>query len=130
VTVLERALHHRAVLASATAQPPLAAPAEPVFDTRTTQGHPVRVAVRGAVDITTAERLAATLRSATRAGALPLELDLTEVTHLASAGVQALHQFIDTCETGPDRLTVLAPRGSAARPVLDLVGLHDHLRRE
>jgi serine phosphatase RsbU (regulator of sigma subunit)/anti-sigma regulatory factor (Ser/Thr protein kinase)/anti-anti-sigma regulatory factor len=129
VAMLERELHHRAVLASGTAPPAAPAPAEPVFDTRTTEGRPMRVAVRGAVDITTADRLAATLRSASRAGALALELDLTGVTHLASAGVQALHQFVDTCAAGPDRLILIAPEGSPARPVLELVGLRDHVRR-
>jgi serine phosphatase RsbU (regulator of sigma subunit)/anti-sigma regulatory factor (Ser/Thr protein kinase)/anti-anti-sigma regulatory factor len=127
VAVLERELHHRAVLASGTARP---APAEQAFEATTTEGPPIRVAVRGAVDITTAERLGATLRNASRAGALPLQLDLSEVTLLASAGVQVLHRFIDTCGAGPDRLAVLAPQGSAARPVLELVGLQDHLQHE
>jgi anti-anti-sigma factor len=87
----------------------------------------VRVVVRGAVDISTAERLAATVRSASRAGALPLVLDLRDVAHLASAGVQALHQFIDGCRVDRDHLVLVAPDGSPARPVLDLVGLQDFI---
>jgi serine phosphatase RsbU (regulator of sigma subunit)/anti-sigma regulatory factor (Ser/Thr protein kinase)/anti-anti-sigma regulatory factor len=125
VATLERELHHRAVLTSGNGRPVVAAAEEPAFETRTIEGRPVRVGVRGAVDISTAERLAATLRSASRAGALPLELDLTDVTHLASAGVQALHQFLDTCGDG---LAVIAPPGSAARSVIGLVGLQ-HLVR-
>jgi serine phosphatase RsbU (regulator of sigma subunit)/anti-sigma regulatory factor (Ser/Thr protein kinase)/anti-anti-sigma regulatory factor len=127
VTVLERELRHRAVLASSTDRPAPTAPAEPAFDTSTTEGSPVRMAVRGALDVDTAERFAGALRSASRGGALPLELDLTAVTHLASAGVQALHRFIDTCDAGPGRLTIIAPLGSAARPVLDLVRLQEHV---
>jgi serine phosphatase RsbU (regulator of sigma subunit)/anti-sigma regulatory factor (Ser/Thr protein kinase)/anti-anti-sigma regulatory factor len=129
VTVLERELHHRAVLASGAARPVPPVPPEPVFETSTVDGPPARVIVHGAVDISTADRLATTLRSASRAGALPLELDLSGVTHLASAGVQALHQFIDSCGAGPGRLTIIAPRGSAAHSVLDLVGLQPHLDR-
>jgi anti-sigma regulatory factor (Ser/Thr protein kinase)/anti-anti-sigma regulatory factor len=127
VTVLERELHHRAVLASGPERPEPPADVEPVYETRTTDGPPVRVAVRGALDIGTTERFAATLRSASRAGALPLHLDLTGVTHLASAGVRALHQFVDSCGAGPERLTITAPDGSAARPILELVGLQSHL---
>jgi anti-sigma regulatory factor (Ser/Thr protein kinase)/anti-anti-sigma regulatory factor len=125
VATLERELHHRAVLTSGNGRPAVAATEEPAFATHTTEGRPVRVGVRGAVDISTAERLAATLRGASRAGALPLELDLTDVTHLASAGVQALHQYLDTCGDG---VAIIAPPGSAARSVLDLVGLR-HLVR-
>jgi serine phosphatase RsbU (regulator of sigma subunit)/anti-sigma regulatory factor (Ser/Thr protein kinase)/anti-anti-sigma regulatory factor len=128
VTVMERELHHRAVLASAAGGSAPAVPAEPDFDARTADGAPVRVVVRGAVDITTADRLGAVLRNASRAGALPLELDLTAVTHLASAGVRVLHQFVDSSGADPGRLTVIAPAGSPARPVLELVALHPHLR--
>lgn len=60
-------------------------------------GNPVRLAVHGAVDIATAGRLAAAVRAASRAGALPVELDLTGVAHLTSAGVQALHELVDLC---------------------------------
>jgi serine phosphatase RsbU (regulator of sigma subunit)/anti-sigma regulatory factor (Ser/Thr protein kinase)/anti-anti-sigma regulatory factor len=128
VALLERELHHRAVLASGAG--PGAAPGdpEPAYEARTAEGVPVRVTVRGAVDIDTAGRFAATLRSASRAGALPLELDLGGVPHLASAGVRALHEFIDSSGAGPDRLVLLAPPGSPARAVLDLVGLRGHTR--
>jgi anti-sigma regulatory factor (Ser/Thr protein kinase)/anti-anti-sigma regulatory factor len=129
VAVLERALHHRAVLASGTATPAPPRPAEPVFEASTTDGPPARVTVRGAVDIATADRLEATLRSASRGGAVPLELDLSGVTQLASAGVQALHRFIDGCTADGDGLVIVAPPGSAARPVLDLVGLQPHVER-
>jgi serine phosphatase RsbU (regulator of sigma subunit)/anti-sigma regulatory factor (Ser/Thr protein kinase)/ABC-type transporter Mla MlaB component len=128
VATLERELHHPAVLASGAGRPAAEAPAEPPFDTRITGENPVRVTVRGAVDITTAERLAAALRGASRAGALPLELDLAGVTQLASAGVQVLHQFIDGCAVDRDGLTILAPERSPARSVVDLVGLQDHVR--
>ncbi|NYJ06058.1 SpoIIE family protein phosphatase [Petropleomorpha daqingensis] len=128
VAVLERELHHPAVLASGSARPAPPDDAEPPFSTETTEGDPVRVTVSGAVDITTAERLAATLRGASRAGALPLEVDLTGVTQLASAGVQALHQFIDGCAVGRDGLAIIAPAGSVARSVLELVGLGDRVR--
>jgi serine phosphatase RsbU (regulator of sigma subunit)/anti-sigma regulatory factor (Ser/Thr protein kinase)/anti-anti-sigma regulatory factor len=127
VAVLERELHHRALLASGTGRPAPAAPAEPAFEARVTEGDPVRVVVRGGVDISSSERLAATLRSASRAGALPLVLDLSGVAHLASAGVQALHQFIDGCGVDRDHLVLVAPDSSPARPVLDLVGLRDFI---
>jgi anti-anti-sigma regulatory factor len=46
--------------------------------------------VAGPVDVTTAERFAGRLLSACRAGTVPLTVDLTAVTILASAGVRAL----------------------------------------
>jgi hypothetical protein len=48
-----------------------------------------------------------------------LLLDLTGVTALASAGVQVLHERLD----GSSGLRLLAPVGSPAQHVLDLVRL-------
>ncbi|MEV6493591.1 STAS domain-containing protein, partial [Actinoplanes sp. NPDC051633] len=47
--------------------------------------------VTGPVDALSSERLRHGLLQRSRGGTLPLTVDLSEVTHLASAGVSALH---------------------------------------
>jgi anti-anti-sigma factor len=82
--------------------------------------------VSGPVDITTADRLARQLLTASRGGTLPLTTDLTGVTHLASAGVRALYQVREQLAAHRQELTILAAPGSSASLVLRLV----HLVRE
>jgi anti-anti-sigma regulatory factor len=81
------------------------------------------VRVTGPVDITTAEKFTTRLLSAARGGVLPLSVHLSEVTHLASAGVQALHEIQVQLSAHRQPLTLLAPAGSPAHLVLDLVRL-------
>jgi anti-anti-sigma factor len=79
--------------------------------------------VCGPVDITTADRLARQLLAASRGGTLPLAVDLTGVTHLASAGVRALYQVREQLAVHQQDLTLVAAPGSSAGIVLDLVRL-------
>lgn len=76
--------------------------------------------VSGTVDMSTADELRASLQWHSRGGTLPLGVDLSEVTHLGSAGVQVLHEInqIDGSE-----LMLRAPVGSVAQQVLELVRL-------
>ncbi|MGY1688257.1 SpoIIE family protein phosphatase [Geodermatophilus sp. SYSU D00804] len=83
----------------------------------------VRLRVSGPVDVTSVEALARQLAAASRGGVLPLTVDLSEVTLLASAGVQVLHRVRDQLAGHGHALTLVAPPGSAARAVLDLVHL-------
>jgi anti-sigma regulatory factor (Ser/Thr protein kinase)/ABC-type transporter Mla MlaB component len=82
-----------------------------------------RVTVKGVVDATTAERLQQDLLRRSRGGNLPLAVDLTEVTHLASAGVAALHLVAEKHRDGSAELDLHAAAGSPAELVLTLVGL-------
>ncbi len=81
------------------------------------------VGVCGPVDIITADRLARQLLSASRGGTLPLTVDLTGVTHLASAGVRALYQVREQLAAHQQDLTLIAAPGSSAGVVLELVRL-------
>ncbi|GAA1857747.1 sigma-F factor regulator [Pseudonocardia ailaonensis] len=87
-----------------------------------------RIRVDGPVDITTAASLHAELRRRTQGGSRALTVDLTGVTHLASAGVAVLYQA--GLDAGPDApLDLVAPVDSPAGYVLDLVAL-PHRTRE
>jgi len=79
--------------------------------------------VCGTVDITSADRLARQLLSACRGGTLPLTVDLSGVTHLASAGVRALYQVRERLTAHKQKLTLIAAPGSSAGIVLRLVRL-------
>lgn len=89
-------------------RPPFAADADP------DSGTP-RVRVRGPVDILTAEELGRRLSGASRGGVLPLTVDLIEVTHLASAGVQVLHQLRDQLAANQQQLALVAAPESPAQ---------------
>lgn len=85
-------------------------------------GRTARVA--GPIDLLSADDLRIALLHATCGGARPLQVDLTEVTVLASAGVQVLHEV-----QGHGRPGLFAPAGSPAQHVLELVGLPYTLER-
>jgi anti-anti-sigma factor len=79
--------------------------------------------VRGPVDGSTAERLARQLLTACRGGTLPITLDLTGITYLASAGVRAIYQVKERLVAHHQELTILAAAGSSAQDLLELVRL-------
>lgn len=87
-----------------------------------TPGEPVQVVVTGPVDLSTAPRLRATLNEAGRGGVLPLTVDLRQVTHLGSSGIQV---FADLAAGSHrrQRIRLVADPGSIARQVLDMTGL-------
>ena len=72
--------------------------------------------MRGALGQEEADQLRVDLQLETRGRTLPLQVDLSEVTHLASAAVQVLHEVvaIDGAE-----LVLHAPAGTIAQHVLD-----------
>lgn len=76
------------------------------------------VRVEGVIDRQAADELAGVLNRAARGGARAVEVHLGNAQALSSAGVRVL---FDARAAGPIRL--LAPYGSAAQHVLDLVGL-------
>jgi serine phosphatase RsbU (regulator of sigma subunit)/anti-sigma regulatory factor (Ser/Thr protein kinase) len=99
-------------------------PADPPFTVRIVTGEPrPRVRITGPVDITTTGQLTRSLLAACRGGVLPLTADLNEVTLLASAGVRALFEVTGQLAAHQQDFTLIAGPASAARAVLDLVGL-------
>ncbi|NEA22793.1 SpoIIE family protein phosphatase [Actinomadura bangladeshensis] len=82
-----------------------------------------RIRVDGPVDSATAGQLREELQLRTRGGTRPLTVDLTGVTHLASAGVAVLHEA-GTRTAAPGRpLLLYAPPGTPAQHVLSTVAL-------
>ena len=57
------------------------------------------------------------------AGAAALVVDLREVSFLDSSGVRFLHRLAHTCAASDIGVRVVAPPGSRARRVLDIVGM-------
>jgi anti-sigma regulatory factor (Ser/Thr protein kinase)/anti-anti-sigma regulatory factor len=80
--------------------------------------------VHGPVDAAGAVELRDQLRSATSNGTVSRSVDLSRVTLLASAAVHVLYEACDRAAAHRERLRLLAPRGSTAHHVLELVGLH------
>jgi serine phosphatase RsbU (regulator of sigma subunit)/anti-sigma regulatory factor (Ser/Thr protein kinase)/anti-anti-sigma regulatory factor len=101
----------------------VASPEFEITDRTDVDGDEVRVA--GPVDALTAERVRQGLLQRSRGGTLPLTVDLTGVTHLASAGVSALHHVAEQHAGQGGKLTLVAAPGSPARHVLALVALPD-----
>jgi len=79
--------------------------------------------VGGQVDGLCAEELTRQLMSASGGGTLPLTVDLTQVSQLASAGVSALFEVRDQLAAHGQQLTLSATAGSTVAFVLDLVRL-------
>jgi anti-sigma regulatory factor (Ser/Thr protein kinase)/anti-anti-sigma regulatory factor len=124
VVAMRHRLHRQPMLAPlATGQPPGRA-ADPAFAVvQVTTGPAPLVRVSGPVDHATADRLAGSLLSACRAGVLPLTVDLSAVTILASAGVLTLYRVAAQLAAHGRELTLISGPGSPAAAVLDLAGL-------
>jgi serine phosphatase RsbU (regulator of sigma subunit)/anti-sigma regulatory factor (Ser/Thr protein kinase)/anti-anti-sigma regulatory factor len=117
-------VQREAVLASAPSATAAEHASQPSFNVEAdTAAETPSLRVAGPVDASTAERLSARALTAARGGVLPLTIDLSAVTHLASAGVQTLHELRDQLETHRCALTLVAPSGGPAQLVLDLVHL-------
>ena len=76
----------------------------------------------GPIDALTAPDLRAELQRRTRGGTRPVAVDLSGVTHLASAGVAVLHELVATGRTAPG-LLLTAPPGSPAAQIMTLAAL-------
>jgi anti-anti-sigma factor len=118
-------LTHATVFSDATNDTTSARLVEPEFATSLRHGDAPVLVVSGPVDAITEQALRKTMLSSSRGGALPLTLDLTEVTHLASAGVQLLHEFN---EWAIDH--VIAPPHTPAHQILALTGLGHIIRAD
>ena len=81
------------------------------------------VAVRGPVDVFTAEQLTRELLAVSCGGTMPLTVDLTGVSQLASAGVSALFEVREQLTAQLQDLTLIAEPGSDVATVLELVCL-------
>ncbi len=88
------------------------------LDTRTG-----RMVASGPVDDLSVETFHAGLNTATRAGTADSVIDLDGITHLTSAGVQALFEFSARSARNGSHLEVRAAVGTPAAQVLEVVGL-------
>ena len=127
VVTTRHRLHRQPMLSPLGASVPAARAAHPPFAAELTgRGSAPRVQVSGPVDVTTADRLASWLLHACRAGVLPLTVDLSAVTILASAGVHALYRVAAQLAVHGHELTLISEADSPAAAVLDLAGLPRH----
>ncbi len=118
---MSRTLQHPAVFSPVAHEPP-GAPPTVDFSVEVRPGPRPCLVVAGPVDTTTAGTLQNRISEITRGGVLPLDLDLSAVTYLASAGVQMLYDCTRTTEAR-GRVRLLAPNGCPAGFVLELTGL-------
>jgi len=118
-----RRLTRRVVATPASGAVPAALPAAgELFDTMIV-GDPPVLRVRGPVDALSADRFRRDMAAVSRGGTLPLTVDLTRVSHLTSVGVAALADLLRAGEQAGQPTLLVAPPGTPAAFVLDLVGL-------
>lgn len=103
-------------------------PAEPYSATAfrmeiESQGAEACAKVRGPVDGSSADRLARQLLTACRGGTLPVTLDLTGITYLASSGIRAIYQVRERLTAHKQNLTILAAANSSTDDLLDMARL-------
>ena len=111
----QRRVVHPTVVGRTDTTPPEPGLGPRPFDIAITRRDPTMLSVRGPIDATTVHLL----RTAVTTHATHnLVLDLSDVTFLASAGVQLLHEL-----TVSDGLRLVAPPTSAAHQTLVLVAL-------
>jgi anti-anti-sigma factor len=123
--LMDRTLSRRPVVGPDSVSPPRTAGSSgDAFRVDGVEASPPRVAVRGPIDLRSADELHGRLQDASRGGVLPLTVDLTGVSHLASAGVQLLYQLAEQMAADGCRLRLVAPIGTAAHQVLTLTALH------
>lgn len=122
--LLDRTLRREPVVSPATVAASSGTPPRPSTMTVTvTASEEPCIALGGPVDLSTAADLRRELWSASRGGALPLVVDLAGVTHLASAGIQVLYDFVEDMVADGRKLQFVVPPGSPARQALALSDL-------
>ncbi|MGI5184332.1 STAS domain-containing protein [Dactylosporangium sp. CA-152071] len=90
-----------------------------------------RIRVDGPVDAATVAEFDRAIRNVGSTGTRSLTVDLTGVTHLASAGVAALHRLTALHRDNDTSLRLYAPVGAPAETIMSLVALdHDTLDPE
>lgn len=85
-----------------------------------------RIRVDGPVDTTTVAEFERAALTAGSTGTSPLTIDLTEITHLASAAVASLHRLAALHRDNDTALRIYAPTGTSADMILSLVRLPHH----
>ncbi|WP_158894108.1 SpoIIE family protein phosphatase [Amycolatopsis anabasis] len=83
---------------------------------------PVRVRLAGQLDAANAEPVRNELQRASRAGTVPIRLDLDELDHLDSAGVRVLFELAMAARDSGERLSVRVPERGMVRRVLRTAG--------
>jgi anti-anti-sigma factor len=120
-------LVHRLTRAAHLVTDPRAAPGTPITPPSQTFEIGVSddgyVMVTGDVDTLSAPTLAECLSMRSHAGADPLQIDLSAVTHLGSAGVSVLAEAYERAARQHSTCLLVAPPGGIAHHVLSLVGL-------
>ncbi|MEJ2869242.1 SpoIIE family protein phosphatase [Actinomycetospora sp. OC33-EN08] len=96
---------------------------EPPFSAQPLPGAPDTIVVAGPVDSRSADEFRRALAHASRGSTTDSTVDLSAVTHLTSIGVAALVETREKAERAGRRCRFVAPTGTAAAFVLDLVGL-------
>jgi anti-sigma regulatory factor (Ser/Thr protein kinase)/anti-anti-sigma regulatory factor len=81
------------------------------------------LAASGPLDWDNSDALRAALLTATRAGLADADVDLADVTHLASAAVLALFEARARARRHGAELVLVAPAGTPAQHVLEVVGV-------
>jgi serine phosphatase RsbU (regulator of sigma subunit)/anti-sigma regulatory factor (Ser/Thr protein kinase)/anti-anti-sigma regulatory factor len=89
-----------------------------------THSMPPTIAVSGPLDLSTSDELRRHLWSASRGGALPLTVELGAVTHLGSAGIQVLYDFVEDMAAEGRALCFVVPPGCPAGYAVQLSNLH------
>jgi anti-sigma regulatory factor (Ser/Thr protein kinase)/anti-anti-sigma regulatory factor len=125
VVTMSRQLHRAPVVAPGQQLParPVGVVAEPPFAVRASRGPQPMLEVTGPVDAHSVTEFRRRLADACRGGTLPLDLDLTGVTHLGSVGVLALHELAGQMAAERRPLRMIAPALCPAYAVLELTGL-------
>jgi anti-sigma regulatory factor (Ser/Thr protein kinase)/anti-anti-sigma regulatory factor len=82
-----------------------------------------RLSATGPLDWDNSDELRAALLAASRGGMHPATIDLSEVTHLASAAVLALFEARNRAARHGVELVLVAPVGTPAQHVLEVVGV-------
>ena len=90
------------------------------FDER---GDVVIARLSGELDLSNVHDIGDGLNAAVTSTAAGLVLDLTELTHLDSAGVRLLFDLRQRLATARQRLVAVVPQGAAIREVLDLAAV-------
>ncbi|GAA3234331.1 sigma-F factor regulator [Pseudonocardia petroleophila] len=123
VLLLDRRVRREPVVSPATVVETSAVPRPSTMSVTRTVAPEPRIALGGPIDLSTAEDLRRELWSASRGGALPLVVELGAVTHLGSAGIQVLYDFVEDMAADGRALRFVVPPGSPARHAIVLSDL-------
>jgi len=92
------------------------------------RGHVVIAQITGEVDHSNAGELGAAVIDAIANDASALVLELSDVEHLGSAGIQLLYRLRADLRARGQELRLVIPQRSAAHGALRLAGVSDHIQ--